>query len=112
MIADYDINAVVLPDFSVLLLQVQGPSPVTAAALANAIGDAGLEYIRNLQEIYELHRLDLAAVVPEPISPDHPKDTLLSVMIGLAGGIAFAILRQLLLQSFSAQRLSILASMP
>jgi len=112
MMADYDINAVVLPDSSVLLLRVQGPSPVTAAALANAVGDSGLEYIRNLQEIYELHRLDSAVVVPEPISPDHPKDTLLSAMVGLAGGIAFVILRQLLLQSFSAQRPSILASMP
>ncbi len=112
MTADYDINAVVLPDSSVLLLRVQGPSPVTAAALANAIGDSGLEYIRNLQEIYELRRLDPAAVVPEPISPDHQTNLLLSIMIGLAGGVAFAILRQLLLQFSSAQRLSIRTPMP
>ncbi len=111
MLATYDINAVVLPDSSVLLLRVQGPSPVTAAALANAVGDSGLEYIRDLQEIYELHRLDPAEVAPEPISPDRPRDILLSTMIGLAGGIAFTILRQFLLQLFSTQRLSILTPM-
>ena len=104
MLASYDINAVVLPDSSVLMLQIQGPSPVLAADLANAIGTSGLEYIGNLQEIYELHRIDLAVVEPEPISPNHLVDVTLGVIIGLIGGVAFTILRQFLIQSFGDEK--------
>lgn len=103
MFEDYTINAVVLPDSSVLSLQIQGLSPALVADLANAIGTIGVEYISNLQEIYELRRLDLAVVNPEPISPNHPVDITLSVIISIISGVAFAILRQLLVQSFGEE---------
>lgn len=100
MLEDYTINAVVLPDSSVLSLQIRGPSPALVADLANAVGTIGIKYIRDLQEIYELRRLDPAVVNSEPISPNHLVDITLAVMIGVIGGVAFAILRQLLAQSF------------
>lgn len=102
LIEPYEINAVVLPDSSVLLLQIQGPSPDLTADLANAIGAVSIDYISNLQAIYELRRLDLAAANPEPISPDHPVDVALGTVIGLAGGVGFLFLRQFLTQ-FLAQ---------
>lgn len=98
MLENYTINAVVLPDSSVLSLQIQGPSPALIADLANAIGDIGVGYISNLQEIYELRRLDPAVIEAEPISPNHLVDITLGVMIGLIGGVAFAFLRQALAQ--------------
>jgi capsular polysaccharide biosynthesis protein len=88
-LAKHEINAVVLPDSNVILLQVHGPSPVTAANLANAIGGAGLAYIKNLQEIYELRALDLALVDPIPISPNHLIDVSLGVLLVLRRGKAF-----------------------
>ncbi len=104
MLEGYDINAVVLPDSSVLLLQIQGPSPYLAADLTNAIGTVGLDYISNLQEIYELRRLDQAVVELEAISPNHLVDVALSVIVGLAGGVGFVILRQFLMQLFGGEQ--------
>jgi capsular polysaccharide biosynthesis protein len=103
-LAEYDINAVVLPDSNVLLLQVQGPSAHLAADLANTIGTAGLEYIGNLQGVYELRRLDVALVEPKPVSPNHVTNITLSVALGLLGGVTFVILRQVLLQSFGEEQ--------
>jgi len=104
MLQDYKITAVVLPDSSVLMLRVQGTSPVLAADLANAIGESGLQYIGNLQEIYELHQLDLATVEPDPISPNHGVDITLGILAGLMGGVAFTILRQFLLNAYSDEQ--------
>lgn len=103
ILKDYQIKAVVLPDSSILLLQIQGPSPVLVADLANRIGTAGLEYVRGLQEIYELLRLDVAVIPDDPISPNHLTDVALSGIIGLVGGLGFIILRQILLQAGSEQ---------
>ncbi|MFN8455463.1 MAG: Wzz/FepE/Etk N-terminal domain-containing protein [Anaerolineae bacterium] len=97
-ITPYEINTVVLPDSSVLMLRIQGPSPVLAADLANAIGTVSIEYISKLQAIYELRRLDLAVLHPDPISPDHPVDIALAGIVGLAGGIGFLFLRYFLAQ--------------
>ncbi len=99
MLADYDINAVVLPDSNVILLQIKGSSPELAADLANAIGTASVEYIGGLQAIYELRRVDLAIVEPDPISPNHPIDIALAAIVGMAGGMGFVVLRQILAQA-------------
>ena len=101
ILSDYQIKAVVLPDSSILSLQIQGPSPVLVADLANAIGTAGLDFVSKLQEIYEIRRLDLAVAPDEPISPNHITNIALSGIIGLAGGVGFVILRQLLMQTLT-----------
>ncbi|MBI1879542.1 MAG: hypothetical protein HYR94_15205 [Chloroflexi bacterium] len=103
ILSDYQIKAVVLPDSSILLLQIQGPSPILVADLANAIGTAGLEFVSKLQEIYELRRLDMAVAPDEPISPNHITNIALSGIIGLVGGVGFVILRQLLMQTLTEQ---------
>jgi uncharacterized protein involved in exopolysaccharide biosynthesis len=97
MIGDYQISCVPLPDSMVLVLRVEGPSPDLAADLANAISREGIAYLGNLYEMFELRLLDPAGVPSEAISPDHPRNAILGVVIGLMGGIAFSILRQTLL---------------
>ena len=106
VLAEYNINSVVLPDSNVLLLQVQGPSAILAADLANTIGTAGLEYISGLQEVYELRRLDGAIVNPVPVSPNHPANIALSAAIGLLGSLGFIVLRQYLLQAGSEHQVA------
>ncbi len=96
MASGYDIQAVALPDSTVLRLRVEGPSPLLAADLANAIGTVSLDYIGG--EVYELRSLDPAMVESDPISPDHPTDIVLSAIVGLAAGVGFIVLRQLLSQ--------------
>ena len=93
MVADYSISCVVLPDSSVLELQVQGTSPYLAADLANAIGASGVEFVGSLQEIYELRLLDAAVVNTSPLAPNHPLNALFGAVIGLMAGAAFVFLR-------------------
>ncbi len=98
---DYTISVVVMPDSNVIQVQVQGPSPELSADLANAIGKIGEQSVRNLQNIYELRLIDKAIAEYDPISPNHPLDITLSLMVGLAGGLAFIILREILTQAFA-----------
>jgi len=107
---DYVVNCVVLPDSSVMLLSVQGPSPTLTSALANAIGAAGEAYVRSLQEVYTLKQLDAAAANPEPIRPNHLIDVTLGTILSLAGGAALVVLRELLRTSLKPDVASFEAS--
>lgn len=89
----YRVSCVVLPDSSVLQVDVQGPSAQLAADLANAIGQAGLDYVSGLQEVYELHLLDEAVATATPISPNHGLDVLLSGVLGLMVGFIVLFIR-------------------
>jgi capsular polysaccharide biosynthesis protein len=66
--------------------------------LANGIGTVGLEYVSNLQEIYELRRLDPAVLNLVPVSPNHIINIVFSAIVGLIGGVVFVVLRELLNQ--------------
>ncbi len=100
LMEDYVVSAVVLPDSNIIQLTVRGTSPDLAADLANAVGKTGEQNIRNLQEIYELRLVDTAVPNYEPVSPNHPIDITLSIMVGIAGGLAFVTLREILTQAF------------
>lgn len=89
----YRVSCVVLPDSSVLQVDVQGPSAQLTADLANAIGQAGLAYVGGLQEVYELHLLDEATVSTSPISPNHGLDIMLSGVLGLMVGLIVLFVR-------------------
>lgn len=93
IVETYRANCVVLPDSSVLQVDVQGPSAQLTADLANAIGQAGLNYVSDLQEVYELRLLDTATVSSDPISPNHGLDIVLSGVLGLMGGLVLLFIR-------------------
>ena len=48
--------------------------------------------------------MDTAIPNNEPISPNHPIDITLSAMVGIAGGLAFVILREILAQTLEQPR--------
>lgn len=108
LVAEYQVDCVVLPDSNVLRLLVEGASPDLVADLANGMGAAGLSYISTLHHIYELRQLDPAVADPEPISPNHTIDLALSAAVGLMSGAAFVLLRLVLSQPLSGQQLSII----
>ncbi|NJN68366.1 MAG: hypothetical protein HC884_17465 [Chloroflexaceae bacterium] len=105
LVGDYQISCVPLPDSLVLVLQIEGPSPDLVADLANAISREGVAYLGSLYEMFELRLLDPASTPSDPISPDHPRNAVLGVVIGLMGGVAFSILRQTLLDIWKTSRL-------
>jgi diguanylate cyclase (GGDEF)-like protein len=90
----YIINAVVLPESSVLELSITGPDPRLATDLANAIGYQTILFTRSLNRVYELNFLDQAVVPESPVSPTPLKDAALSLLLGLVGGAVVAILSE------------------
>ena len=94
ILKDYSIQAVDLPDSSVLELTVSGPDPQLAALLANAIGFQSITFTRSLNLIYELNFLDTAVPPELPFSPEPLRDGAVAVFLGLAVGAILAVLSE------------------
>ena len=94
IIKDYRIQAVDLPDSSVLELTVSGPNPSLAAQLANAIGFQSITFTRSLNLIYELNFLDTAIPAELPFSPEPLRDGLVALVLGTAIGGVLAVLSE------------------
>jgi diguanylate cyclase (GGDEF)-like protein len=91
---DYEIDANVLPESTVLELTVAGPNPRLAADLANTIGYQTILFTRGINRIYELNVLDEAIQPVTPYSPSPLRDAGLSLLLGLVGGAVLAILSE------------------
>lgn len=91
---EYTITTVVLPEANVIDLTVAGPDPVTAAQLANQIGQRTIDYISVLYGAYDISFLDPAVPADLPFSPQPLRDSALALMLGLVGGATLAILRE------------------
>ena len=94
IIKDYKIQAVDLPDSSVLELTVSGPNPELAAQLANAIGFQSITFTRSLNLIYELNFLDTAIPAELPFSPEPLRDGLVALLLGVGIGGILAVLSE------------------
>lgn len=94
IIKDYSIQAVDLPDSSVLELTVTGPNPALAAQLANAIGLQSITFTRSLNLIYELNFLDTAIPAELPFSPEPLRDGLVALVLGTALGGFLAVVSE------------------
>lgn len=93
-IDDYVINAVVLPESSVLELTVTGPDPEMAADIANFAGAVTIDYTRSLYQIYVINPLDPAGAPDDPISPNPVRDAGLAAVLGFVFGAALAFVRE------------------
>jgi capsular polysaccharide biosynthesis protein len=97
---EYEVTCVVLPDSTILNVNVRGESPELAADLANGLGETGTVYVSELYEVIKLSLLDLAVVNLEPVSPDHFINAVLSAFIGFVAAVGFIALRETLIQVF------------
>lgn len=91
---EYVIQAVALPESSVLELNVTGPDARLVSDVANAIGFQTIIFTRNINRVYELNFLDQAVMPELPFSPQPLRDAGLSLLLGLAGGAILAILSE------------------
>jgi diguanylate cyclase (GGDEF)-like protein len=94
MAMKYEIATVVLPDTNVLELTVSGPDPVTAALLANRIGERAIDTIRLLYTAYDISVLDPAIPADSPFSPQPVRDASLALALGLVGGAALVVVSE------------------
>lgn len=107
-IEEYTQSTVVLPDSNVLEVYVTGPDPEIVAQWANGVARTGIDYMKNLYQVYEINILDAAIVPIEPISPKPVRDISLGAMLGLLIGVILAILRDQLripLEAYRQRRL-------
>lgn len=107
-IAEYSQSTVVLPDSNVLEIYVTGPNAEITAKWANGVARTGIDYMRNLYQVYEVNILDAAVVPTEPISPRPARDLSLGGVLGLLVGVILAILRDQLripLEAYRQRRL-------
>jgi len=91
---EYTVQAVALPESSVLDLNVTGPDPKLISDVANAIGYQSIVFTRSINRVYELNFLDQAVVPDAPVSPQPLRDAGLSLLLGIAGGAMLAILSE------------------
>lgn len=93
---DYKVLAVVLPESSVLELDVSGPDPKMVAELANAIGYQTVKFSRSFNQVYDLNFLDTAAAPDptKPVSPQPLRDAGLALLLGAAAGALLVILSE------------------
>ena len=91
---EYTIQAIELPDAFVLELSVSGPDPNIASDLANTIGYETIQFARDLNQVYDINILDLAAAPEKPVSPQPLRDAGVALFLGLVVGIVLAILSE------------------
>ena len=95
-IEDYTYEATVIVDTSILELKVTGPNPQMAARLANAIGYQTINFTRQLNQVFNVDFLDIAAVPAVPVSPKPLLNAGLSLVLGLmVGGLLAILIEQL-----------------
>lgn len=103
-LADYSLEAVVLPSSSVLLLSVSGPNPQVTAKLANMIGTQTINYVKRVNSVYTLEFLDIAVPPTIPFSPQPLRDASLALALGAVAGAVLAILSEQIRMPIEALR--------
>jgi diguanylate cyclase (GGDEF)-like protein len=86
---------------------VDGPDPNIVTLLSNGIGQHAVDYVQNLQQVYEMILLDPAVTPLIPISPLPVRDAGVALVVGLAVGVMLAIVRDLFqvpIENFMQQR--------
>jgi diguanylate cyclase (GGDEF)-like protein len=91
---DYTVLAVVLPESSVLELDVSGPDKKMVADLANAIGYQAIKFSLSFNQVYDLNFLDTAVAPSQPFSPQPLRDAGLALLLGAAAGALIVVLSE------------------
>ena len=91
-------------DSKILQLNIEGPDPISAAVMANAIGENSIAYIKGIYQVYDIAFLDLAKVPIEPVRPQPLRNGLMGAGIGLIFGIFLAVIGEQLRASIETVR--------
>ena len=93
---DYSVESRLLAGTNIIEITVEGPNPVIASGLANAVGASIEEYVQGLYEVFTLVLVDEATPPESPISPNIPMNLALSIIFGLVLGAGLAFLSEYL----------------
>lgn len=84
----YKVNAVMLPETSVIEVFVEGKTPALTAMLANGVAEQGILVFQQIYVPYNMRFLDTAGVPRSPVSPQPTRDAPLAVFMGFGLGVA------------------------
>jgi len=95
----YTTTCTVLPETNVVKVYVQGPAPAVVQRINEAIGMIGTARASDLYKYFLLDPLDPVTLNPVPISPNHPQNASLGLILGLILGVVVSFGREYLLNS-------------
>ena len=88
----YRMRGSVMPNTNIIQLEVDGPDPRTAAALANAAAAVTLREARRMYRIYGMRTLEEAAPSRHPVYPTPRRNYVVAAVLGLFVGALAALL--------------------
>ena len=94
--SEYKVGSTLREGTNIIEITVDGPDPTYARDLANGVGDAVVEYVQGMYEVFRLSPLDEATRPKKPISPNIPFNIALVSVLGLVLGIGVAFLSEYL----------------
>ena len=97
----YEVSCSVQPDSNILLLRVRGESSPLARDIAYTLGTVQLDSNIGLLELFELTLVEETAATPERVAPSHDINIIVSIIVGLFGGILLLALLSALMQPTS-----------
>lgn len=89
----YEISASVLPNTNILKIDVEGPDPEQAAAVANAAAEVTRQEVRALYRIFTTRTLTAARASRRPFHPDPWRNHVVAALLGLSVGLLAALAR-------------------
>jgi capsular polysaccharide biosynthesis protein/GGDEF domain-containing protein len=92
----YKRSAEMNPESIILGLMVEGPDPQTAAILTNEMGKYGIRFINAYFSVFEIDFLDQAVASMATHRPRTYRGMSIAAGIGLAVGLVFVILKELM----------------
>lgn len=90
----YNFRAEVQPNTNILALIVEGPDPDMAVTLANNMGQAGINYIKGIYQVFDITFLDKAVRPELPFHPTPLRTGAIWAGGGLLVGIVLALLKE------------------
>jgi capsular polysaccharide biosynthesis protein len=88
------VSCEVLTSTSILEVTVRGGDPQATYALADAVTSEAVDYVRDLQQVYELRPLDAPRVPNKPVAPNRPLIIGTGLFLGIGVAMVFAVLAE------------------
>ncbi len=102
-VADYRVQASVLPSTNIIRVTVQGGDGERVSALANELVGVLGDQVREMYRVFEMEPLESAQPTRRPFHPDPVRNSTTAAVVGLFLGL----LLTLLLETLRSQRASV-----
>ncbi len=96
------VSSELVPPTNIIKIIVESDDPALAQTCADLVGQRTIEYINDLDEVYDMQPLDLAFTPLLPSKPNKVQTVMLATILGSIVGIAVAFLLEYLRSSGEA----------